>query len=148
MKELAGVRRGSSFEITAKEYQKHVFAICAYWTADSSKGGLGTRPPPVQFLLIFKQFSAKSLPNDRLVPLPGVGAPFKKSWICHCYSVLYLTEMHSFLSTKIKGKNKNKIVRQCSKYFTASVLICTWYIYKMVGAKSSIITYTVAFLSL
>ena len=39
----------------------------------SQLGDLGG--PPVQFVSIFMQFSANTMPNNRLAPLSGVGAP-------------------------------------------------------------------------
>ena len=38
-------------------------------------GAQGTRGPPVQFVSIFMQFSANTMPNNRLTRLSEVGAP-------------------------------------------------------------------------
>ena len=39
------------------------------------------------FIFIFMQFSANTMPNNRLAPHSGVGAPSGKSWIRHCKSL-------------------------------------------------------------
>ena len=44
-----------------------------------AEGGVRT----YRTFFIFKQFSAKIMPNNSLVS-PGVGAPSDKSWILHC----------------------------------------------------------------
>ena len=42
-------------------------------------------PPPVQFLFIFMQFSAKLLPNNRLASDSlGLAPPSGKSWVRRC----------------------------------------------------------------
>ena len=73
----------------------------------------------------FKQFSAKSLPNDRLVPLPlGLAPPLRNPGSATAIQYCVSQKCTRFFPQKKEEKQEQNSTK-CSKYFTASMLICT-----------------------